>query len=75
MLKTFKLTNGMQVATYNLPQLRSVYILSSVLGGSLEEPADKNGVAHFMEHMICQGTPSYQTVEELSVFIESLSGN
>jgi predicted Zn-dependent peptidase len=75
MHKTFVLKNGVKVATYNLPQLRSIYVLSSVLGGAIEESADKNGVAHFMEHMIVQGTPSLPTAEEFSSFVESLSGS
>lgn len=75
MLKTFQLKNGIKVATYNLPQLRSVFILSSVLGGAIEESQEKNGVAHYMEHMLVQGTPSLPNAEEFSSFIESLSGN
>lgn len=75
MLKTFSLKNGTRVASYNLPQLRSVFILALVLGGSLEEDHTKSGLAHFMEHMLVQGTPSLPTAEEFSQFVESLSGN
>lgn len=75
MLKSFVLKNGIKVATYNLPQLRSVFILASVLGGVIEEDAPKNGVAHFMEHMLVQGTPTLLTAEEFSQYVESMSGN
>ncbi len=74
MLKTFNLKNGIKVATYNLPQLKSVYVSTIIKGGSLVEDKSKNGVAHFMEHMLVQGIPSYPTGELLSEFIESLAG-
>lgn len=75
MLKTFKLSNGIQVATYNLPNLRSVHLRVIAKGGSLAEDKTQNGVAHFMEHMLVQGTPSLPNAEEFSGFIESLAGN
>ncbi|QQG43167.1 MAG: insulinase family protein [Candidatus Daviesbacteria bacterium] len=74
MLKTFTLKNGIKVATYNLPQLKSVYLHITVKGGNLLENSQNNGVAHFMEHILVQGIPSYPTAEGLSWFIESCSG-
>ncbi len=74
MLNTFILKNGIKVATYNLPDLRSLHLSIIVKGGSLVEDPKKAGVAHFMEHMLVQGIPSYPTVEELSGYIESLAG-
>ncbi|MBI2011919.1 insulinase family protein [Candidatus Daviesbacteria bacterium] len=75
MLKTFTLKNGIKVATYNLPNVKSIHIRISSKGGSIVESKVNNGVAHFMEHILVQGTPSYPTVEDLSLFIESLAGN
>ncbi len=75
MLKTFTLKNGIKVATYNLPQLKSVHLRIATKSGSIVDDPGKDGVAHFMEHMLVQGTPSYPNVEELSGFIESLAGS
>jgi len=72
MLNTLTLPNGLKVATYNLPSLKSIHLRISVKGGSLVENPDNNGVAHFMEHMLVQGIPSYETAEIFSRFIEGL---
>ena len=74
MLKAFTLKNGIRVATYNLPQLKSVHVQVSVKGGSIVETKENNGIAHFIEHMIVQGIPSYPDAEALSSYVESLAG-
>lgn len=75
MVKIFTLPNGCQVVTYYIPQVKSVHINVAVKGGSLVEKKEKNGVAHFMEHMLVQGIPSFPTVEKLSTYIEGLAGS
>lgn len=75
MLKTFKLKNGIKVATYSLPSLKSVHIRMSTKGGSLVQDFQKSGVAHLMEHMLVQGIPSLPTVEDFVGFIEGLAGS
>lgn len=74
MLKTFTLKNGIKVATYNLPQLKSVHLRVSIKAGSLNENQGNNGIAHFMEHILVQGIPSFPDVESLSSYIEGLAG-
>ncbi|MBI2268388.1 MAG: insulinase family protein [Candidatus Blackburnbacteria bacterium] len=74
MLKTLTLKNGICVATYNLPNVRSFHFRITAKGGSIVEPIKTQGLAHFMEHMLLQGIPSFPTVELLSEYIESLSG-
>ncbi len=63
------------MATYQLKELRSVHLQMAVKGGSLGETDENNGVAHFMEHMLVQGTPSFPNVEEFSSYIERLAGS
>jgi predicted Zn-dependent peptidase len=75
MLQTFKLSNGLQVVLYTMNSLRSLHLRLSVKGGSLVEGKEKNGVAHFMEHMLVQGIPSFPNVHLLSSFAEGLAGN
>lgn len=74
MLNTFTLKNGIKVATYRLPQVKSVHINAEVKAGSILESDSNNGVAHFMEHMLVQGIPSQPNVEKFSSFIEGLAG-
>lgn len=74
MLSTFTLKNGIKVATYRLPQVKSVHINAEVKAGSILESDANNGVAHFMEHMLVQGIPSLPNVEKFSSFIEGLAG-
>lgn len=75
MLSTFSLHNGVRVATYSLPSLKSIHVRVSVKGGSIVESKANNGVAHFMEHMLVQGIPSYPTAEVFSRYIEGLAGS
>lgn len=75
MLKTFILKNGIRIATYSIPQTRSIYLSQSVKGGSIFDNERTSGLAHFMEHIICQGIPSLPNVEAFSDFIESLAGH
>lgn len=74
MLSTFTLKNGIKVATYRLPQVKSIHINVEVKAGSVLESDENNGVAHFMEHMLVQGIPSLPNVEKFSSFIEGLAG-
>ncbi len=75
MLQTFTLKNGLKVATYSIPQMRSVYLSQAVKAGSIFDTDKTSGTAHFMEHILVEGTPSFPNVEALSNFIESLAGN
>lgn len=75
MLSTFSLQNGIKVASYNLPQVRSIHLRLSSKCGSIVENPKNNGVAHFMEHILVQGIPSFPSSEELSEYVESLAGN
>ena len=74
MLNTFTLKNGIKVATYKLPSVKSVHINAEVKAGAVLETDENNGVAHFMEHMLVQGIPTLPDVEKFSSFIEGLAG-
>lgn len=74
MLKTFTLKNGLKVAQYSMPTIRSAFLTLAVKGGAIFDPDKKDGTGHFMEHLLVQGTPSFPTVESLSDYIEKLAG-
>ena len=75
MIKIHTLTNGIKVIAYNMPSIHSFHLRMSVKGGSLIESKAKNGVAHFMEHMLVQGIPTHATAEELSEYVEGIAGS
>lgn len=75
MLKTFTLKNGLKVASYQIPQMRSVFINLGVKAGGIFDTPKTSGAAHFMEHILVQAIPSFPNVELLSEYIESLAGS
>src|SRR5260221_4883568 len=75
MLKTFILKNGLKVASYQIPQMRSVFINLGVKGGAIVDSPQTSGAAHFMEHILVQAIPSFPNVELLSDFVEGLAGS
>jgi predicted Zn-dependent peptidase len=44
-------------------------------GGAVEDPFDKQGLAHFLEHMIVAGTEKYPSKDLLSQELERLGGS
>lgn len=75
MIDAFTLSNGIKVVTYNMPSLKSVHLRLSIKGGSIVEKKTEYGVAHFMEHMIVQGIPSFPNAQSLSAYVEGLAGS
>lgn len=62
------LPNGIRVVTERIPYMRSVSMGIWVMVGSRDETKEKNGVSHFIEHMIFKGTAkrtSLQIAKEL----------
>ena len=46
----------------------------SVMVGSLENPEDRQGLAHFLEHMLFLGTEKYPDVDEYSTYLRTNGG-
>ena len=55
-LKTFKLRNGLTVFIWEDPDKTDVYGDVVVRTGSVNEPADYTGLAHYREHVLFKGT-------------------
>ncbi len=68
------LPNGLRVLTCPMPHVRSATICLYVGSGSRFEPEARAGLAHFVEHMVFKGTPSYPTARRLSEAIEGIGG-
>ncbi len=67
------LPNGLAVITEPMPHLRSVSVGIWIRTGSRREPAELNGISHFIEHMVFKGTER-RTAEEIARAIDSVGG-
>jgi predicted Zn-dependent peptidase len=67
------LGNSIVVLTERMPQVRSVSIGVWVKVGSRNEPAERAGVSHFIEHLLFKGTES-RSAEEIAQAIDSVGG-
>jgi predicted Zn-dependent peptidase len=72
-IKKQTLPNGLVVITENMPHVRSVSIGVWVRSGSRREPADENGLAHFIEHMVFKGTER-RSAEAIAREMDSVGG-
>jgi len=69
-----KLSNGIHVATENLPGRKSISIGVWADVGSRDEPEQLQGCSHLIEHMLFKGTKR-RSAEEISKVIEERGGN
>jgi predicted Zn-dependent peptidase len=67
------LPNGLVVISERMPQFRSVSVGIWVRTGSRSEPAEMNGVSHFIEHMVFKGTER-RSCEEIAGTLDSVGG-
>ncbi|MCL6481683.1 MAG: insulinase family protein [Firmicutes bacterium] len=67
------LPNGLVVVTEPMPQVRSVAVGIWIRTGSRREPAEYNGISHFIEHMVFKGTERRST-EQIAREVDSIGG-
>jgi predicted Zn-dependent peptidase len=68
-----ELPNGVVVVTEKMPHVRSVSVGIWLASGSRAESAERNGIAHFIEHMVFKGTHK-RTAEEIAQSVDSVGG-
>jgi len=73
-LRRTVLPNGLIVLTERMDHLRSVAMGVWVKSGSRCEPAETNGISHFVEHMLFKGTRS-RTSQQIAREMDSIGGN
>jgi predicted Zn-dependent peptidase len=73
MYQTTLLPNGLTIATAEMPHMRSVSLGLWVGVGGRYEPAELNGVCHFIEHLLFKGTKR-RTAREISQDVEGIGG-
>jgi predicted Zn-dependent peptidase len=67
------LENGIRVVTETIPYVRSVSIGVWANVGSRDEAENRQGISHFLEHMVFKGTKK-RTVRDIAQSLESLGG-
>src|SRR5260370_24334514 len=73
MQQTSRLKNGLTVATAEMPHMASVSLGIWVGAGGRYEPAELNGVSHFIEHMLFKGTRT-RSARQISQAVEGIGG-
>jgi predicted Zn-dependent peptidase len=68
------LPNGLIVLTERMEHLHSVAMGVWIKSGSRCEPAETNGISHFVEHMLFKGTRS-RSAQHIAREMDSIGGN
>lgn len=69
-----RLDNGLTIATDRVHSARSVAIGVWVAIGSRDEPAERSGVSHFLEHLLFKGT-STRSATDISRTVDRVGGD
>ncbi len=69
-----RFTNGLTILTEKMPDVRSATLGFFFKKGSRHEPANLNGISHFIEHTVFKGTEK-RTALEIAVETDRLGGN
>jgi predicted Zn-dependent peptidase len=73
-IRRTELPNGLIVLTERMDYLRSVAMGVWIKSGSRCEPAETNGISHFVEHMLFKGTRS-RSAQHIAREMDSIGGN
>lgn len=68
------LDNGFRVLTLQMPHLHSLRLDLHLRVGSRWEVPETNGLSHFVEHLLFNGTGSYPSATELSLAAADIGG-
>ena len=67
------LPNGLVIITEPMEHMHSVSVGIWLRAGSRREPAELNGISHFIEHMVFKGT-ARRTAEDIAREVDSVGG-
>lgn len=74
MFKITTLDNGLKVVTYEHRDALTCSLEVNVLSGSYFSPIGKEGLSHFLEHMIMNGTENYPSPAKIYQSFERIGG-
>ena len=69
-----RLANGVRVISEAMPHVRSVSVGVWIGSGSRRETGERNGISHFIEHMLFKGT-TRRSAEDIARSVDSIGGN
>ena len=72
--RTVTLSNGLRVYLLSDPKFNVSAASMVVEVGSLDNPEDREGTAHFLEHMLFLGTEKFPDVDEYSEYLRTFGG-
>src|SRR3989338_3815549 len=72
-LQKTTLPNGVRFVHYKKPNAPIAITIAS-RSGSRYDPKGKDGLAHFLEHMVLEGTEKNPTKKEFSLMLEDIGG-
>src|SRR5258706_9032474 len=72
--RRFTLDNGLKVLLVSDPKFNKSGASLVVNVGQIDDPLDREGLAHFLEHMLFLGTEKYPDISEYSAFIRANGG-
>ena len=72
--KFTKLPNGLSLILQTMPTVNSVALYVAVGAGPRYETRETAGTAHFLEHMLFEGTKTLPSSKEVSEYIEKIGG-
>jgi len=68
------LPNGLVILSERMEHVRSVAVGIWLNSGSRQERPERNGISHFIEHMVFKGTES-RSAEEIARSVDSIGGH
>lgn len=69
-----KLDNNLEALVVHDPRFKKSSAAMAVMVGSLEDPENALGMAHYLEHMLFLGTKDFPKPEEYSTYMETHGG-
>lgn len=72
--RALELKNGLNVLLVHDPLAKKSAAAMDIRVGSLADPAEHQGLAHFLEHMLFLGTEKYPQVGEYSKYLAEFQG-
>lgn len=72
--RRFRLENGLKVLMVSNPEFNKSAAALDVLAGSMDDPSDKQGLAHYHEHMLFLGTEKYPEPDEFMNYLRTRGG-
>lgn len=71
---THTLLNGLRVVCVEMPHLHAAELAVYIKVGGRNDPAEKTGLSHFLEHMLFRGTQEFQSSLEIENAFEAVGG-